>query len=115
MVVIDEATVGAGEVTFLWNHWGPRTSWHARHRHPNAEEIMYMVSGRTVGGVDGEEGVFEAGDIIWVPKGEVHWAYNPYDEPAVMLTVYTQPSLKKVGYEVVEERAPEGAGQKAVE
>ncbi len=111
MVVIDEKTVGAGEITFLWTHWGPKTSWHARHRHPHAEEVIYMVSGRAVGGVNGEERTFEPGDIIWVPKGEVHWAYNPFDEPAVILTIYTKASLKEVGYQVVEKKAPEGARQ----
>ena len=72
--------------------------------HPYAEEVFYVTSGRGMGGVgdDGEDREIVAGDTVWVPRGAVHWLYNPFDEPCEIIFVYTCPSLESAGYEVVE-------------
>jgi len=42
------------------------------------------------------------GDTMFVPRGAVHWFYNPFPEPVEMIFVYTRPSLKSAGYRIVE-------------
>ena len=102
LVIVDEERVGAEDITFIYLKWEARTSTHKRHIHEDAEEVMYILSGRARGGVgDGAEEVeFTQGDTVWVPRGMVHWADNPFDEPVEMLCVYTRPSLKSAGYTV---------------
>lgn len=102
VILVDEASVGAEVITFGYLKWEPKTSYHKKHVHENAEEVMYILSGRGIGGVDQEEFEMNKGVTIWIPRGIVHWAYNPFDEPLEMLLVYSHASLRSAGYEVVE-------------
>jgi len=43
-----------------------------------------------------------AGDTVWVPKGAVHWLYNPFDEACEILFIYAASSLASAGYKIVE-------------
>ena len=64
---------------------------------------MYILSGKgIVGFEDHEEIEFKQGETMFVPRGAVHWFYNPFPEPVEMLFVYTRPSLKSAGYRIVE-------------
>jgi quercetin dioxygenase-like cupin family protein len=95
-------TVSANEITFGHSRFAPRTSVHKKHIHRNAEEIMYILSGRGVAGVNDQETVVTSGDTIWVPKGAVHWFSNPFDEPCEFVFLYTKSSLTKAAYEMVD-------------
>lgn len=75
-----------------------KTSLHKKHRHVNCEEVMYIISGKGIGGVGEYETEQWAGDTIFVPENVEHWFYNPYDEPCRMLWIYSQPSLRSAGY-----------------
>ncbi len=99
-ILVDEETVGAGEITFGHSRFAPRTSVHRKHTHREAEEIMYILSGRGLSGVNDSETVVVAGDTVWVPKGAVHWFSNPFDEPCEFVFIYTKSSLAKAAYEV---------------
>lgn len=77
-------------------------SFHKKHTHENAEEIMYILSGRVMGGVVDQEFEVEKGDTVWVPRGAVHWAYNPFDDPCEFVFLYTRASFQSAGYEIVE-------------
>lgn len=96
-IFIDENNMGAEEVTFGITRFDPG-SFHVKHAHADCEEIMYFMSGKVVGGVGDVEYIQQAGDVIFVPRNAPHWAYNPFDEPAYNLFLYTRPSLKKAGY-----------------
>jgi len=103
-ILVDEQIGGAEHLTFGYARFDPRTSYHKRHVHPNAEEVFYVLTGKGIGGV-GEaaaEREIVRGDTVWVPRGAVHWLYNPFDDPCEILFVYTAPSLAAAGYEVVE-------------
>jgi mannose-6-phosphate isomerase-like protein (cupin superfamily) len=102
VILVDKDMVGAEDVTFAYTIWDANTSYHKKHVHDNAEEIMYILSGRAVLGVNDEESEVRKGDTIWIPRGAVHWGNNPFDEPFEMLVVYTRSSLDSIGYEVVE-------------
>jgi quercetin dioxygenase-like cupin family protein len=58
-----------------------------------------------------EETIQGAGDIVFVPRGAKHWAYNPFDEPQIHIFVYTRPSLSSAGYSL-ESQGYEEIGKK---
>ena len=98
VILFDRATAGTEELTWLMSRFAGKTSFHKKHSHPKAEEIMYIARGKGIGGVGDKEVLLRAGDSIYVPKGVVHWFWNPYDEPCDMMTLYTKPSLAESGY-----------------
>jgi quercetin dioxygenase-like cupin family protein len=102
IILVDKERVGANDITFGYSRFAPHTSFHKKHVHHHAEEIMYVLSGKALGGVGEKERELVKGDTIWVPRGAVHWAYNPFDEPWEFVFLYTRPSLKSAGYEIVE-------------
>jgi quercetin dioxygenase-like cupin family protein len=66
MIGTDAAQVGVNLVHF---HDGARTK---RHTH-TADQVLYITDGHgTVGDPGGDSNV-EAGDIVHIPAGEVHW------------------------------------------
>jgi quercetin dioxygenase-like cupin family protein len=40
--------------------------------HPDEDHVFYVLSGRAMAKVDGEEMLCEQGDALWVSKGAVH-------------------------------------------
>ena len=103
-ILVDKDIGNAESVTFGWCAFEPKTSFHKKHIHPNAEEVFYVLKGKGIGGVgEGtEEREIVAGDTVWAPKGAVHWLYNPFEEPCEIIFLYTAPSLEAAGYEIVE-------------
>lgn len=75
---------------------------HKKHVHQEAEEVIYILSGKGISGLGDTEVEMAKGDTMFVPRGAVHWFYNPFDEPVEMLFVYTRPSLQSAGYRIVE-------------
>ncbi len=102
IVLVDRDTVGAQDITFAYCRFEAETSSHKKHTHQNAEEVIYILSGRGISGVGEKEVEMKQGDTMFVPRGAVHWFYNPFPEPVEMLFVYTRPSLKSAGYRIVE-------------
>jgi len=102
VVLVDNDTVGAEDITFAYCRFEAKTAAHKRHIHKDAEEVIHLLSGRGVSGLDDTEVEMAKGDTMFVPRGAVHWFYNPFDEPVEMIFVYTRPSLKSAGYQIVE-------------
>ncbi len=102
VVLVDKDTAGAEDITFAYCRFEAKTSMHKKHIHKDAEEVIYILSGRGMSGIGDREMEMGKGDTMFVPRGEVHWFHNPFDEPVEMLFIYTRPSLKSAGYEVVE-------------
>lgn len=74
---------------------------HARHNHPNAEEIIYVISGeamQTVG--DDEPFPIKEGDTVHIPMGAYHSTFNATWRPLRLIVTYTPGG---------EEKALEGA------
>jgi len=103
-ILVDEKLGGAEHLTFGYARFEPRTSYHKKHTHPDAEEVFYVLAGKGIGGVGQgtPDREIVKGDTVWVPKGAVHWLFNPFDEPCEILFLYTAPSLAAAGYEIVE-------------
>lgn len=102
IVLIDKDTIGAEDITFAHCKFEAKTSSHKKHVHENAEEVIYILAGRGMSGIGDTEMEMSKGDTMFIPRGAVHWFYNPYDEPVEMIFIYTRPSLKSAGYKIVE-------------
>lgn len=74
---------------------------HARHNHPGAEEVIYVISGEAMQMVDdGEPFPIREGDAVHIPKGVWHSTYNTTWRPLRLIVTYTPGG---------EEKALEGA------
>jgi len=102
IVLVDQQTVGAEDITFAYCKFEAKTASHKKHVHQDAEEVIYILSGKGISGVTDTEVEMRQGETMFVPRGAVHWFYNPFDEPVEMLFVYTRPSLQAAGYKIVE-------------
>ena len=83
----------------------PPGAAHERHYHPNADEFIYVVSGRAALGTEDEEHAAPAGSIDFVRAGKVHWLRNlDENEPVEVVGLYIGgASLEEAGYEYVGE------------
>lgn len=80
---------------------------HDIHRHPNAEEWEYIVSGTALKHIGDETVRLEAGDVAYVPANVFHGLENASDtEPVVTIWGYSgAASLEEAGYELPEAEA----------
>lgn len=63
---------------------------HERHNHPNAEEIIFVMSGEGEQMVDDEPAVgIRPGASIYIPEGVYHSTLNTGWEPLRLLVVYS--------------------------
>jgi Uncharacterized conserved protein, contains double-stranded beta-helix domain len=60
---------------------------HPFHTHPTREEIIYVLSGRAEQWIGREHRVLGPGEMVLIPKGEVHGTYNPFRERLVFLAI----------------------------
>ncbi|MDA8160248.1 MAG: cupin domain-containing protein [Desulfobacteraceae bacterium] len=102
IVLVDKDTVGAEDITVAYCKFEAKTSSHKKHVHKDAEEVIYILKGRGISGLVDSEVEMKQGDTMFVPRGAVHWFYNPFEEPVEMIFIYTKPSLKSAGYRIVE-------------
>jgi len=74
-------------------------SKHDIHRHPNAEEFEYLVSGRGIARVGDADVELGPGEVVFVPKNDYHGFENTGDEPVFMIWGYAgAASLDEAGY-----------------
>lgn len=60
---------------------------HQFHRHPEMEEIIYVISGKAEQWVEDEHRILEPGEMAHIPKNVVHGTYNASDEPLIFLAI----------------------------
>ena len=62
---------------------------HSRHHHPDADEVIYVLSGEGEQMLDDEPPVsVRAGDCIWVPEGVYHATVNRGADTMRLIVVY---------------------------
>ena len=74
----------------VWTRPGHRA---AEHVHPKMEERFDVIEGRAAFRIGGEERVVGAGQVVVVPPGTPHLAWNPTDSPA-RLRITMRPALR---------------------
>lgn len=94
------ATTGATALVVVEVRFDPKTG-HNFHRHPNQEEVLYVLEGEIEQWVDSERRVLAAGDSAFVGKNVVHASFNPGNRVATLLAILG-PSVGPDGYEVVD-------------
>ena len=82
--------------------YGPGET-HEHHLHPDAEEVVIVMSGRGWHRVGSDVFDIAPGDIVFVPVNAEHSAgADEGDEPMVIIWILGgAPSLEKAGYEAV--------------
>jgi quercetin dioxygenase-like cupin family protein len=97
--VVNKDATGARRVILLSSELPPGKV-HLLHRHPNAEQIMYVLKGSCTALSEGEPVRLKEGDAVFIAKGEWHGIRNDTDEPAVTLVIYAGAgTLDEAGYE----------------
>ena len=76
----------ADELLLVRVHMPPGKA-HQFHRHPEMEEIIYVVSGKAEQWVEDSKQVLNPGEMAHIPKNIVHGTYNPFDETLVFLAI----------------------------
>lgn len=67
----------------------PKGGGHASHRHPNAEEFIYVVSGKATQAVVDETFDMGPGDCAHIPRDAVHSTMNVGDGELVILVGFS--------------------------
>ena len=65
----------------------PPGKGHAFHRHPEMEEIIYVVSGQAEQWVERDKRTLNPGDTAHIPTDLVHGTYNDADTELVFLAI----------------------------
>jgi quercetin dioxygenase-like cupin family protein len=59
------------------------------HRHPNCEELLYVISGEARHWLGDEVFPLRAGEVIRIPRGVPHWAEVTSAEPLVAVISFS--------------------------
>lgn len=105
--LVDQAKANSEQFVFGRARFAPGQSAHEWHRHPNAEEFAFILSGHGIA-LDGDNEIpVGPGDVIFHRKGVWHGYRNTSDtEETVMIWGWGGASSKdQAGYEV---RGPTG-------
>ena len=68
---------------------------HNFHKHPNQEEVIYVVEGEIEQWVDQEKRRLGPGDSAFIPADMVHASFNVSDQPAKFLAILGHLALER--------------------
>ena len=63
---------------------------HEFHRHPCFEELLYYLEGEAEQWVGREKRIMHPGEVVHVPRDEVHGTYNVSSKPLIFLAVLSE-------------------------
>jgi oxalate decarboxylase/phosphoglucose isomerase-like protein (cupin superfamily) len=96
--LVTNDTVGSTKTVFGVTFFPPGAR-HELHRHPNAEEVEYLVSGSGVAYVDDDAIELGPGEAVFVPQNAYHGFENTSDSEVVMAWYYAgAASLEDAGF-----------------
>jgi quercetin dioxygenase-like cupin family protein len=70
---------------------------HPFHTHPTREEVIYVISGKAEQWVGTQKRILGPVDIAFIPMGEPHGTYNPFDEKLVFLAILSPSDAAEPG------------------
>lgn len=79
---------------------------HPFHTHPTREELIYILAGQAEQWVSREKRILKAGEMAFIPMGEVHGTYNPFPEPLVFLAILSPAQAAEPGIVDVSTQEP---------
>jgi quercetin dioxygenase-like cupin family protein len=74
---------------------------HDFHKHPDQEEVIYVVAGKVEQWVDREKRLLQRGDCAFIPADMVHASFNVGDGEAKIVAILG-PCVGAIGYELVD-------------
>ena len=93
-------STGAGQLTVIEVLLQPGKG-HDSHKHPDQEEVIYVVSGRVEQWLEQQTQELSAGDSLFIPADVVHASFNTSDQPALLLAILG-PCVGEQGYELID-------------
>ena len=74
---------------------------HDFHKHPQQEEVIYVIEGEVEQWLDREKRVLRAGDSVFISGDAVHASFNTSNHDAKLLAILGPCVGRENGYEVV--------------
>lgn len=74
---------------------------HDFHKHPDQEEVIYVISGQVEQWLDQEKRILGQGDSVFIGADVVHASFNVGDDEAKLLAILG-PCVGDAGYELVD-------------
>jgi quercetin dioxygenase-like cupin family protein len=109
--LVTKESVGSEKTVFGVTVFPPGAK-HDIHRHPNAEEVEYLVSGHGIAYVNDDAVELGAGEAVFVPRDAYHGFENTSNAEVVMAWCYAgAASLEDAGFVTREEDEPLTASQ----
>lgn len=65
----------------------PAREGHGFHKHPELEEIIYVLEGEVEQWVEAEKRTLYPGEVAHIPAGMVHATFNASDRDAIILAI----------------------------
>lgn len=65
----------------------PKNGFHNFHRHPEMNEILYILKGTAEQWVENEKHILKAGDSVYIDLNVVHATFNAGDEELEFLAI----------------------------
>jgi quercetin dioxygenase-like cupin family protein len=104
--LIDERTAGSRALV-VGRTVLPPGARHERHRHPNCNEFLVVMTGRGEVYTDTGTDPSQAGDVVFTPAGHWHGFNNTSDEEVLLIWGWEGAgSLEAAGYELPRDEAP---------
>jgi len=75
---------------------------HAFHKHPNQEEVIYVIEGEVEQWCDQEKRILKPGDCVYLDGATVHASFNRSAGDCKLLAILSPATPTDNGYEVVE-------------
>lgn len=94
------ATTGASQLVSMEVELQPGFG-HDFHKHPEQEEVIYVIEGMIEQWLEEERQMLEAGDAIFISPDIVHASFNTSNTPAKLL-VSLSPCVGEEGYQLVD-------------
>jgi quercetin dioxygenase-like cupin family protein len=74
---------------------------HNFHKHPDQEEVIFVVAGKVEQWIDRDKRVLSPGDCAFIPADVVHASFNVGDSDAKVVAILG-PCVGEIGYELVD-------------
>jgi quercetin dioxygenase-like cupin family protein len=101
--LVTKESVGASATVFGVTTFPPGAK-HELHRHPNVEEVEYIVSGHGIAYVEEDAVELGPGEALFVPRNAYHGFENSSDTDVVMAWCYAgAATLAEAGFVTLEE------------
>jgi quercetin dioxygenase-like cupin family protein len=79
----------------------PANKWHEVHRHPHAEEAMYVLEGSGLHLTEDTSLRLNPGDVVFIPRNEWHGFANDTDDAVRVIGIFGGVSTyPAAGYEI---------------